>query len=112
MADLIEESWRWSLDLEESSRTEEAQINWDMHYFPSRVAIFVIRNIAPSADRSCSSGMNGSDPEQMSERQRMKTFPECSRHLEYCFDCEIFYPQIDQTCKHIKGTRKSSTYIC
>ena len=30
-------------------------------------SIYVIRNIAPSADRSCSSGLNGSDPEQMSE---------------------------------------------
>ena len=34
--------------------------------FPSGVTKFVIRNIAPSADRSCSSGLNGSDPEQMS----------------------------------------------
>ena len=29
------------------------------------VAIFVVRNFAPSADRSCSSGLNGSDPEQI-----------------------------------------------
>ena len=35
---------------------------------PSKVARFVIMNIAPSADRSCSSGLNGSDPEEMSER--------------------------------------------
>ena len=28
--------------------------------------LIVIRNIAPSMDRSYSSGMNGSDPEQMS----------------------------------------------
>ena len=30
---------------------------------PSRVARFVSRNISPSADRSCSSGLNGSNPE-------------------------------------------------
>ena len=29
---------------------------------PSGVTRFVIRNIAPSANRSCSSGLNGSDP--------------------------------------------------
>ena len=34
----------------------------------------VTRTISPSADRSYSSGLNGSDPEQMSEWQRMKTF--------------------------------------
>ena len=33
---------------------------------PSRVARFVIMNIAPSADRSCSSGLNGLDLEQIS----------------------------------------------
>ena len=48
---------------------------------PSWVARFVIRNIAPFTDRSCSSGLNGSDLEQMSEWERMKTFPECHRHL-------------------------------
>ena len=37
--------------------------------FPDRVAKFVIRNIAPSANRSCSSGLNGSDLEQMSHSQ-------------------------------------------
>ena len=47
--------------------------------FPKRT---VVRNIAPSMDKSCSSGLNGSDPEQMSEQQRMKTFPECHKHLE------------------------------
>ena len=73
---------------------------------------FVVRNIAPSADRSCSFGLNGSDPEQMSERQRMKTFLECRRHLECCFDSEPMYLQTDQTCKSIKATRKSSTYPC
>ena len=59
--------------------------------FPSGVARFVTRNIAPSADRSCSSGLNGSDLEQMSERQIMKAFPQCHIHLEYCFDCEPMY---------------------
>ena len=34
--------------------------------FPNGVTKFVIRNIAPSADKSYSSGLNGSDPEQMS----------------------------------------------
>ena len=51
----------------------------------------VTRNISPSADRSCFFGLNGSDLEQMSEGQRMKTFPECHRHLEYCFDSELVY---------------------
>ena len=49
---------------------------------------------------------DGSDTEQMSERQRMKTFPGCRRHLEWCFDSEPVYLQIDQTWKHIKSTRK------
>ena len=48
----------------------------------------VSKNISPSADRSYSSGLNGLDPEQMSEWQRMKNFTEYHRHLEYCFDCE------------------------
>ena len=56
-----------------------------------------IRNIAPSADISCSSGLNGSDLEKMSERQRMNTFPECHRHLEYCLDSEPKYPPSNQT---------------
>ena len=60
---------------------------------PSGVTRFVIRNIAPSADRSFSSGLNGSDLKQMSERQRMKTFPEYCRHLEYCFDGKPMYLQ-------------------
>ena len=49
---------------------------------PSGVARFVVRNIAPSVDRSCSSGLNGSDPEQISEQKRVKTFPKCCKHLE------------------------------
>ena len=73
---------------------------------------YVVRNIAPSADKSCSSGLNGSDPEQMSERQRMKTFPKFYRHLEYYFDYEPIYLQTYQTYKHVKVTRKSSTYPC
>ena len=56
---------------------------------PSGVSRFVIRNIGPSADRSCSFGLNGLDPEQMSEQQRMKTFLGCHRHLECCFDNEL-----------------------
>ena len=62
-----------------------------MYLFPNRVARSITMNISPSVDRSCSSGLNGSDLEQMSERQRMKTFPECRRHLEYCFDSELVY---------------------
>ena len=61
-----------------SSKTEDEQEK----SIPNRVTRFVVRNIAPSADRSYSSGMNGSDPEQISERQRVKTFPECCKHLE------------------------------
>ena len=71
---------------------------------PNGVTTFVIRNIGPSADRSCSFGLNGLDPEQMSEQQRMKTFLECCRHLEYCFDHEPVYLQTCQTYKHIKAT--------
>ena len=51
----------------------------------------VSRNISPSADRSCSNGLNGSDLEQMSERQGMKTLPGCCRHQEYYFDTEHVY---------------------
>ena len=72
----------------------------------------IIRNIAPSVDRSCFYGLNGSDPEQMSERQRMKNLPGCHRHLECFFDSEPMYLQPDQTRKHIKATRTSSTYPC
>ena len=61
-----------------SSETEEEQDG----SIPNRVARFVVRNIAPSVDRSCSSGLNGSYPEQISERKRLKTFPECCKHLE------------------------------
>ena len=70
---------------------------------PNGVARFVIKNISPSTDRSYSSSLNGLDPEQMSERQRMKTFPGCCRHLECCFDSEPVYLQ---TCKHSKDTIK------
>ena len=52
----------------------------------------------------CSSSLNGSDPEQMSERQRMKTLPGCRRHMECCFDSEPVYLQTDQKVsqKHTK----------
>ena len=53
----------------------------------------VTMNISPSMDSSCSSGLNGSDPEQMSEQKRMKTLPGCRRHLECCFDNESMYLQ-------------------
>ena len=33
----------------------------------------------------------------MSEQKRMKTFPECFRHLEYYFNCEPMYLQTYQT---------------
>ena len=33
---------------------------------PNGVTRFAIKNIAPSTNRSCSCGLNGSDPEQMS----------------------------------------------
>ena len=69
------------------------------------------RIIAPSMDISYSYGLNGSDPEQMGQQQRMKTFPKCRRHLECCFDSEPVYLQTDQTCKHIKATRKSYTSL-
>ena len=52
------------------SETEEEQ-DGSLH---SGVAKLVIRNISPSADRSYSSSLNGSDPEQMSERKRMNKF--------------------------------------
>ena len=62
--DLTAKMGGWSLDSDKSiSETEDEQDE----SIPTRVAKFVIRNISPSADRSCSSGMNGSDPEQMSE---------------------------------------------
>ena len=67
--------------------------------------ISVTKNISPSANRSCSSVLNGSDPEQMSEQKRMKTLPACHRHLECCFDNEPIHLQSDQTCKHIKATK-------
>ena len=54
----------WSLDSDKSIlETEEEQDG----SIPSGVTKFVIRNISPFADRSCSSSQNGSNPEQMSE---------------------------------------------
>ena len=54
----------WSLDSDKSSlETEEEQDG----SIPSGVTKFVIRNISPFTDRSCSSSLNGSDPEQMSD---------------------------------------------
>ena len=50
----------WNLDSDKSSLETEEDHN--------RFTKFVIRNIVPSADRSCSSSLNGSDPEQMSEQ--------------------------------------------
>ena len=110
IANLTEESRRRSLDSGKSWRTEEEQIDWYIHSFPSGVAIFVRRNISPFADRSYSSGLNGSDPEQMSEWKRMKTFPKFHRHLEYCLDCEPVYLQTYQIYKHIKATRTLFTH--
>ena len=72
----------------------------------------VSRNISPFADISLSSGLNGSNPEQMSERKMMKTFRGCRRNLECCLNSEPVYLQTDQTRKHIKATIKSSTYPC
>ena len=86
---------------------------YNIDFVYSKCKMYIVRrNISPSTDISCSSGLNGSNPEQMSERQRMKTFPGCLRHLECCFDSEPMYLQIDQTCKHIKDTKKESTYPC
>ena len=55
--------------------------------------VIVVRNIAPSVDRSCSSSLNGSDPKQISEWQRMKTFPKFCKHLEQLFDDKLVYLQ-------------------
>ena len=65
--------------------------NFQGHSGEKTTIIHVVRNIAPSADRSCSFGLNGSDPEQISERQRMKTLLGCHRHLECFFDSELVY---------------------
>ena len=59
--------------------------------------VHVTRNISPFADKSCSSGLNGSDPEQMSEQQIMKTLPGCRRYLECYFNSEPMYLQLDET---------------
>ena len=53
----------WSLDSDKSSLETEEEQDGSLQ---SGVAKFVIRNISLSADRSCSSGLNGSDSEQMS----------------------------------------------
>ena len=50
---------------EQSSHSMSSSFKTEMD-LPSRVARFVTRNISPFADRSCSSGLNGSDLEQMS----------------------------------------------
>ena len=82
MVDLTEESYRLEPGFRQVFKDWGRSYQIKFSLFPSGVARFVVNNIAPSADRSCSFGMNGSDPKQMSERQRMKTFPECCKHLE------------------------------
>ena len=82
MEDLIKESYRLEPGFGEVFKDRGRSDQLKFSFLPSGVAKFVVRNIAPSADRSCSSGLNGSDPKQISERQRVKTFPECYKHLE------------------------------
>ena len=69
MADLTEESYRlepgFGQVLKDRGRSDQLKFA----LLPSRVTRFVVRNIAPSMDKSYSSGLNGSDPEQMSERK-------------------------------------------
>ena len=67
MADLTEESYRlepgFGRVLKDQGRLDQLKLA----LVPNGVTKFVVRKIAPSTDRSCSSGLNGSDPEQMSE---------------------------------------------
>ena len=62
--DLIANIGGWSLDSDKSSLETEEEKDRSI---PNGVSKFVIRNISPSADRSYSFGLNGLDPEQMSE---------------------------------------------
>ena len=82
MEDLTEESYRLEPRFEQVFKDWGRLDQLKFALFQSGVARFVFRNIAPSVDRSCSFGMNGSDPEQISEQQRVKNFPECCKHLE------------------------------
>ena len=68
MADLTEESYRLEPGFGQVFKDRGRSDQLKFSLFPNRVAKPVVRNIAPFANRSCSSSLNGSDPEQMSER--------------------------------------------
>ena len=43
---------------------------YNIDFVYSKCKMYILsRNISPSADRSCSSGMNGSDPKQMNDKE-------------------------------------------
>ena len=77
---------------------------------PSGVAKCVIRNISPSADRSCSSSINGSDPEQMSEYLSSRLSLNVIDAWNITLMKDLYTCKTCQTYKDIKATRKSSTH--
>ena len=60
---------------------KQMKIRWFEMLFPIGVTIFVVRIIAPLVDKSFSSSMNGSDLEQMRDKE-WKTSPRRCIHLE------------------------------
>ena len=67
MADLTQESQKLEPRFRQVFKDKGRLDQLKFALFPSRVTRFVIRNIAPSADISFFFGLNGLDPEKMSE---------------------------------------------
>ena len=70
----------------------------------------VVENIAPSANRSCSSSLNGSDPEQISEQQKVKTFPNVVNTWNNALMMNLCTYRTYQINKNIKATRTLFTH--
>ena len=55
------------------------------------VARFVVRNFAPFADRICSSGLNGSDPEQINHNKADRLLLETTDTWNTIFDGMMWF---------------------
>ena len=75
------------------------------------LGLVVIKNIAPSADRSCSSGLNGSYPEQIVHNKVGRLSLEDINTWNAIFDGVMWFFSYDKRSprkyphKHIKHTR-------
>ena len=104
-------SWRWiwtSFWKIRKIRSDEA--------LPSGVTIFVFRKFAPSADKSCFSGMNVSDPKQMSYKKADKLLLQTTDtwntiFRDWCGPSSIAKNIREYTYKHTSNTKYQSTKV-